>query len=116
VDYGIEGFDIALSTYSLHHFSRELKLSLYKNIRDTLKKDGVYIEGDYTVNTIEEENHLIEENESIRRENGITDGFYHIDIPFSIQTQSDLLKEAGFSNVEIKKQWDNTTIFLCHKS
>lgn len=116
VDYGTEIYDIVISTYSLHHFSRELKLSLYRNIYASLKENGVYIEGDYTVKTIEEENNLIAENERIRKANGITDGFYHFDIPFTVQTQTDLLGKAGFGKVDIKKQWDNTTIFLCKKS
>jgi len=115
IDFGADTYDFALSTYSLHHFSAKLKLSLYKKIYTTLKYDGIYIEGDYTVKTIEEERQYIAENERLRKENSVNDGFYHYDTPFAIQTQIDLFKKAGFRNVEVRNQWDNTSIIVCHK-
>ncbi len=115
IDYGTEIYDMVLSTYSLHHFGRELKLSLYRKIHSSLKTRGVYIEGDYTVKTMEEENSLIAEYEHIRNTNCIADGFYHFDIPFTAKTQTDLLGKAGFGEVDIVKQWDNATVFLCQK-
>ncbi|MGE5473885.1 MAG: class I SAM-dependent methyltransferase [Ignavibacteriales bacterium] len=115
VDFGIDTYDYVVSTYSLHHFSSELKISLYKRVYDALKSGGVFVEGDYTVKTVEEEQKLIEENEKIRKENRIEDGFYHYDTPFAIDTQIDLYKKSGFKNIEVKKQWDNTSIFVCTK-
>jgi len=116
IDYGKSIYDVVLSTYSLHHFGKELKLSLYRKIYCSLKKDGIYIEGDYTVKTTDEENRFIEESEHIRKAGGITAGIYHIDIPFAVETQVNLLRQAGFINVQIKKQWDKTTIFVCEKN
>jgi tRNA (cmo5U34)-methyltransferase len=115
VNFGSELFDFALSTYSLHHFSAELKLSLYRSIYASLQQDGVYIEGDYTVKSVEEERFYIAENEQIRKEAGIEDGVYHYDTPFAIQTQLNLLNKAGFHEVTIKKEWDSTTIIVCRK-
>lgn len=115
-DLGNGIYDIVLSTYSLHHFSRELKLSLYRKIYNSLREDGIYIEGDYTVKTSDEENRFIEESEHIRKANEIMDGIYHIDMPFAAETQIKLLRQAGFINVQIKKQWDKTTIFVCEKN
>ncbi|HAA25765.1 MAG TPA: class I SAM-dependent methyltransferase [Ruminiclostridium sp.] len=116
IDYGNGVYDVVLSTYSLHHFSRELKLSLYRKIYSSLKEDGIYIEGDYTAKTTDEENRFIVESERIRKAGGITDGLYHIDIPFTAETQMNLLRQAGFKRADIKKQWDKTTIFVCEKN
>lgn len=115
IDFGIEIYDFVLSTYSLHHFSAELKLALYKNIFSSLKNDGLYIEGDYTAKSEEEERFYIAEKDRIRKENGYSEGFYHYDTPFSIQTQMDLLSEAGFSKVTLYKEWENTSIIICSK-
>ncbi len=115
IEFGEEEFDFVLSTYSLHHFSAELKLALYKKIHHWLKEDGLYIEGDYAVKTIIEERSFINESERIRKENTTTAGFYHYDIPFAVQTQIDLLRSAGFDKVKTYQEWDNTSIFLCNK-
>lgn len=115
MEFGKDLFDFVLSTYSLHHFSAELKLALYIKIYDSLKDGGLYIEGDYTVKSKEEERFYIAENDRIRNENGYNEGFYHYDTPFSIQTQMDLLREAGFNKVILHKEWENTSIFVCSK-
>lgn len=115
VDFGAEVFDLALSTYSLHHFTVESRLALYRNVAASLKQDGVYIEGDYTVKTVEEEKLHMAENERIRKENGVVDGIYHYDTPLAVQTQAELLRMAGFREVTIRKEWDSTTVFVCSK-
>jgi tRNA (cmo5U34)-methyltransferase len=116
MEFGKEVFDFVVSTYSLHHFSAEQKLSLYKKIFNSLKNDGLYIEGDYTVKSKEDERFYIAENERIRKENGYNEGFYHYDTPFSIETQMHLLNEAGFNKVTLHKEWENTCIIICSKS
>lgn len=115
MDFGVEMYDLALSTYSLHHFSVEQKSVLYENVFKSLKQDGMYIEGDYTVKNIEEERYYTSENERIRKENEINEGFYHYDTPFAIQTQIELLRRAGFRKVVTHKEWDNTSIFVSCK-
>jgi tRNA (cmo5U34)-methyltransferase len=64
---------------------------------------------------VDKEKFYIEENKRIREELGIDHRLYHIDIPLSIETEINLLEQAGFKNVYIHKQWDNTSIFVCHK-
>ena len=39
------------------------------------------------------------------------DGHYHIDVPFSIDTQRSLLWEAGFKNFEVVWQKDSTAVW-----
>ncbi len=113
--FGCEVYDCVLTTYSLHHFEAEEKLALYRRIYDSLKKGGCFIEGDYTAKTLEEEQELISLNRKLRQEAGIDRGFYHIDIPLAVETQLKVLKEAGFSRVEIRNKWEKTAIFICNK-
>jgi tRNA (cmo5U34)-methyltransferase len=115
MEFGKEVFDFVLSTYSLHHFSAEQKLKLYKKIFDSLKNDGLYIEGDYTVKSKEKEIFYLTESGRLRKENGCNKGFYHYDTPLSIQTQIGLLREAGFRKVTLQKEWESTSIFICSK-
>ncbi len=113
IDFGKESYDFALSTYSLHHFSEERKKVLYRKVFDALRRGGIYIEGDYTCKTLAEQERYIREGEKL--ENNIADGFYHYDIPFTAEMQVKLLKEAGFSDIEIVREWENTTIIRAGK-
>lgn len=116
IDFGIDCYDSVISTYSLHHFTEEEKVTLYKKIFDSLVNGGIYIEGDYTCKTMEEQLLYIAENERLRNENGISEGFYHYDTPFTIETQIKLLKTAGFGEIKVINEWDNTTIFSAKKT
>ena len=115
-DLGSCLFDCAVSFQTLHHFSKEKKLSLYRKIYDSLKQFGTYIECDYMVLTQEEEDKWLSEKERLRRENGITDeGYYHYDTPCTVDNQIMLLKEAGFSNVTQVFRMENTTMLVAEK-
>jgi tRNA (cmo5U34)-methyltransferase len=114
-DFGNSKYDYAISTYSLHHFSPSEKLTLYKNVYDGLKENGVFINGDYVVDSLEKEQFYFSENIRLRAENGISDGFYHYDTPLFYKTEEELLLSAGFKSVRIVKQWENTAIFVCNK-
>ena len=109
-------YDAALSTYSLHHFSAERKLSLYKKIYVALDAGGVFVFGDYTVSTIERKQELLAYKEAKRREQGISDGeYYHIDMPFTPETEIRLMRLAGFSSTEVVRQWESTSIIIARK-
>ena len=64
-DLGQECFDTAISFQTMHHFSHEMKIGLYKKIRNSLKSGGVYIECDYMAETQDEEEHWYAENARI---------------------------------------------------
>ena len=99
-DFGENVFDVALSVQTLHHFTHEEKIGLYKKIRVSLKPNGFYIESDYIAETQEFEDSCFAEYERIRAEQGITGGLYHFDTPCTIENQISMLKEAGFRSVE----------------
>jgi tRNA (cmo5U34)-methyltransferase len=115
VDLGEGIYDAALSTYSLHHFDEAVKTNLYKKIHAALRDGGTFVEGDYTCKTEERMKYLLAENERLRKEAGISGGFYHFDTPFTPEKQRTMLKAAGFRDVTIVKEWDNTSIFVARK-
>lgn len=115
-DLGRERFDTAISFQTMHHFSHEKKIGLYRKIRDSLKSGGVYIECDYMVETQAEEDKWYSENARIRKEQGISDDeFYHYDTPCTIENQIKMFKAAGFSSAEKVFKIENTTIIIAKK-
>ena len=115
VDFGGD-YDYVLSTYSLHHFSEEMKLSLYKKVYIAMQPGGVFVFGDYTVATTERMKELAAENYKRRREQNIPEGeFYHFDTPFTPEVEIKLMKAAGFTSPEIIRQWDRTSIIVARK-
>ena len=99
-DFGKNVFDVALSVQTLHHFSYEQKIGLYKRIYVSLKQDGFYVESDYIAPDQEFEDFHFAENKRIRAELGIKEGLYHYDTPCTVENQISLLKKSGFSSVE----------------
>ncbi len=94
-------FDYVVSVMSFHHLMPEKKIALYKKMRNALDPGGTFVEGDYIVSP-EEEERLLKEFRELRKNNSLLeDGQYHIDIPFSEETQFRILKEAGFREVEV---------------
>ena len=103
-DFGHEKYDCAVSLETMHHWTHEEKLMLYKNILSALKPGGRYIEGDYMVETQAEEENLFTERKRLREIQNIPDGdFYHFDIPCTVENQIKLFLQAGFSSAD--KVW-----------
>lgn len=114
--FGENEFDCAVSFQTMHHFSHEKKLGLYKKIYDSLSSGGSYIECDYMVLTQDEEDHWFRENARLRKEQGIgEDEFYHYDTPCTVKNQIRLLESAGFSSVEQVFRKENTTMLVAKK-
>lgn len=99
----------AVSVESLHHFTKEEKIPLYRKVRQALTPDGYFILTDYFVSTEREE--LFYRAELLRQktEQGIFDNeFYHYDTPLTLTHEIEALLEGGFSTVEILHGWGNT--------
>lgn len=94
-------YDYAISVMSFHHYLHVRKRRLYEKIRRSLKGGGVYIEGDYVVSPESERQHLEAYHRTIAECKAGGNALYHIDIPFSVETQTRLLSEAGFAGVEV---------------
>lgn len=93
-------FDYIVSVMSFHHLLPDKKIALYKKLRKALTPAGRFIEGDYIV-SLEEEERLLKEFNNIKNNSLLEDGQYHIDIPFSEESQIQALESAGFEEVNI---------------
>ena len=116
VPFGENKFDSAVSVESLHHFTKEQKIPLYKKLYKSLKHDGCFILTDYFARDDEYEEFYQNELIRLKKEEGITDSeFYHYDTPLTVQHETEALFEAGFSSVEILHSWENTYTIKAQK-
>lgn len=102
-------FDAAVSVESLHHFTKEEKIPLYKKVWHALKPSGFLILTDYFAILDEEERFHREEFLRLKKEQGINDNaFYHYDTPLTVEHEKEALLSAGFSSVIEVKNWGAT--------
>jgi tRNA (cmo5U34)-methyltransferase len=113
--FGDEAYGFALSTYSLHHFPHKQKQALYQKVCKALVPGGIFVIGDYTVKTKEEEDFHLVQSLRLTGEAGLADGSCHYDTPFTAETEMELLSGAGFSHVRIIKQWERTVLIAAGK-
>ena len=115
-DFGEGQYDCAISFETMHHWTHQEKLIVYKNIRRALKPGGRYIECDYMVEKQSEEDEKLAQSVKIRSEQNIPDGeFYHIDIPCTIDNQIMLLRQSGFADAKMAWRKAGTTIIVSAK-
>jgi tRNA (cmo5U34)-methyltransferase len=106
-----QAYDHIISALSLHHILRDAKRELYAKIHAALRPGGKYVEGDSVVPVDMESQFLDEYYEEVATVPPAADGYYHIDIPFSIATQRSLLLEAGFGDFRLVWQRDRTAVW-----
>ena len=115
-DFGIGRWDAVISFESLHHFLPERKKELYQKIYNGLKKDGVFILGDYIACCDEEEELLRRVCLKKREQFAVPDNcFVHFDIPLTLEHELELLKNAGFLIEKVLDDPDNATIIIAKK-
>lgn len=109
VPFGVDIFDAAVSVESLHHFTKEEKISLYTKLRKSLKPDGYFILTDYFADLDEQEVCFRQELLRIRQEQNLPDDvFYHYDTPLTVEHEKKALLAAGFTLVEELCSWKAT--------
>lgn len=109
VPFGVEVFDAAVSVESLHHFTKAEKVPLYSKLNIALKDGGYFILTDYFALSAEEEMMHRENLIALKAKEGINDDeFYHYDTPLTVNHETEALLEAGFSSVEVIKNWGAT--------
>ena len=100
-------FDAAVAVQTMHHFRDAEKIRLYRRILDALKPGGLYVETDYIARDEAEEQEMLREADQLLAENGGAKELFHIDIPFTVDHQLRLLREAGFT--EVKRIWQRAS-------
>ena len=109
VPFGKEVFDAAVSVESLHHFTKEKKVPLYKKLHAALKKDGYFILTDYFSLSDDEETMHRQNLAALKDKQGICDDeFYHYDTPLTVNHETEALLEAGFFDVQVLNHWGAT--------
>ena len=109
VPFGKNTYDAAVSVESLHHFTKDEKMPLYRKLYKSLKAGGYFILTDYFAPSEDKEIFYRNELSRLKAEQGITDGeFYHYDTPLTVEHETQALREAGFSSVEILGRWGAT--------
>ena len=110
VPFGDCVFDAAVSVESLHHFTIEQKIPLYRKLKQAMKPGGYFILTDYFADTQEQENFCRRELMRLMEAQGIgNDAFYHFDTPLTVAHETEALLTAGFSSVEMLGQWGATS-------
>ena len=107
---GEKRYDAAVSVESLHHFTAEMKATLYRKLHAALKGNGMFVLTDYFAETEALEKEYFLNLEALKKEQGITDdGFYHYDTPLLVEHEMDCLRRAGFRDVRIMEKWNGHT-------
>jgi tRNA (cmo5U34)-methyltransferase len=94
-------YDYVIAVMTLHHLLPDTKRILYKRILNSLKPQGIYIEGDYIVSRDKEIEFLSEYKMISEGNKAIKDGSHHIDIPMSLETEKELMIDAGFTKIDV---------------
>ena len=106
---GENRYDAAVSVESLHHFTKEEKLGLYKKLYAALKDGGYFILTDYFADLPEQESFFRRELLRLKAEQGLSNrDFYHYDTPLTFEHEMEALREAGFREVTDLKRWEAT--------
>lgn len=109
IPFGQEVYDAVVSVESLHHFTGEEKLPLYVKVREALKAGGAFVLTDYFALSEEEEEFHRQELLRLKKEQGIRDEeFYHYDTPLTVEHEAEIFRKAGFTKVEVLKNWGAT--------
>ncbi len=109
-------FDAAVSVESLHHFTAAQKLKLYQKLNTALTDNGYFVLTDYFAESEEAEHFYFSELERMKSEQGLEPtAFYHYDTPLTVEHEIEVLKKAGFSDVQIMQNWEATYTILARR-
>lgn len=116
VPLGWEKYGSAVSVESLHHFTAECKLALYRKLHQALKSNGYFVLTDYFAESADLEREYFENFAMLKQKQGITDNaFYHYDTPLTVEHEMAILKDAGFSDVKVLRNWGATYTVMAQR-
>lgn len=102
-------YTAAVSVESLHHFTEKQKASLYQRLFHALTEGGYFILTDYFAESNKLEKEYFDNLKRLKQEQNIKDNdFYHYDTPLTVEHEMEILRNAGFTNVKILKNWSAT--------
>lgn len=98
-------YDAAVSVESLHHFTKEEKLPLYKKLLRSLHPGGYFILTDYFALSDKEEQMHRQTLLRLKAEQSITDNEFYPYAPLTIAHEKSVLKAAKFTEIEVLSSW-----------
>ena len=101
LSFGHQAYDYAISTLTMHHFLPQRKVNIYRRVREALRTTGIYVEGDQAATVEDEKNILYWYNRWIAKLPGGDRAEWNYDITLSPETQTCILREAEFSEVQL---------------
>ena len=109
-------YDAAVSVESLHHFTRDEKIPLYRKVYEALKEGGYFVLTDYFAASDEEEARCREALRRLIAEESAEDGeLYHYDTPLTVAHEIEALHAAGFERVAGLGRWGPTCTLRADK-
>ena len=113
IPFGVKAYDAAVSVESLHHFPPEQKELLYRKLHTALKDDCCFVLTDYFAESEQLEKEYFRNLKQLKEEQGLPENeFFHYDTPLTVDHEIRVLRQAGFSNVQILKEWGTTFTLL----
>ena len=113
---GEKAWDAAVSVESLHHFTAEQKEALYRKLHTALKDGGRFVLTDYFAESEELETEYFQNLKQLKEEQGLSENeFFHYDTPLTVGHEIRVLRRAGFSDVQIMKEWGTTFTLLARR-
>jgi 2-polyprenyl-3-methyl-5-hydroxy-6-metoxy-1,4-benzoquinol methylase len=115
-DFGIQQYDIVLSCYVMHHFNEEQKIIIYGKILNCLTSQGIFINGDSMEKDYETEQERLIQAEKVYKENNLPFASLHIDAPFCLEHELEVLTRVGFSDIVLEREWTRTKLYRASKN
>ena len=116
VPFGENTYDAAVSVESLHHFPAEQKEKLYRKLHDALKDDSFFVLTDYFAESDALEKEYFQNLKQLKAEQRLSESeFFHYDTPLTAEHEIQVLRQAGFSDIQILKSWGTTSTLLARK-
>ena len=116
IPFGTACFDAAVSVESLHHFTAEQKLGLYRKLFSALKDHGRFVLTDYFAESEALEKEYFHNLTELKKEQGLTeDAFYHYDTPLTVEHETEVLRNAGFRNIRVMRRWEATCTLVAER-
>ena len=109
---GEQEYDYAISVLAMHHLHPRKKVPVYEKVRRALRPTGIYIEGDQSESPEEEEDNCYWFDRWIARLPGGDRGEWNFDISMAVETQTQLLLQAGYSDVQVA--WNQPSKLAVH--
>lgn len=105
-------FDYVVSVLCVHHFPPDTKVGIYRDFGRSLKPGGVYVEGDQMSDGLPGAEDHDDFERAIGKLPGGRIGAWNYDVTLNFQTNRELLREAGFGQIERRWRDDSKAVLV----